>query len=43
MRSCILCLKTSIDGGNFIPIKSPEWLQMNIEYIIEKHLWTIVR
>lgn len=39
MDKCIICLETAKDISSRINTHSKEWIQGNIQRIIEKHLW----
>uniref|UniRef100_A0A1A9VTA2 C2H2-type domain-containing protein n=1 Tax=Glossina austeni TaxID=7395 RepID=A0A1A9VTA2_GLOAU len=41
MDKCLLCLETDLEFEPNIKVDSREWEELNIEYIIEKHLWPI--
>ncbi|KAM7343083.1 uncharacterized protein ACRADG_010230 [Cochliomyia hominivorax] len=41
MKSCLLCLQIITDKDKYIPYNSPQWIEFNIQTIIEKHLWPI--
>ena len=42
MNRCLLCLESTVYNECCIPINSTEWQDLNIENIIEIHLWSVV-
>lgn len=42
MNRCLLCLGTNVGNECCIQINSIDWQNLNIENIINKHLWSVV-
>lgn len=42
MEGCLLCLNVNKNLEQIININSKEWQELNIQYLIEKHLWPMV-
>lgn len=42
MEGCLLCIDLNKKLEQHININSEEWQELNIQYLIEKHLWSMV-
>ncbi|XP_065370060.1 uncharacterized protein LOC135962204 [Calliphora vicina] len=41
MKNCFLCLRIDTEYNKFIRVQSPQWLQLDIINIVEKHFWPL--
>lgn len=43
MKDCLLCLKIRQELVGSIEVNSSKWQELNVQNVIEKHFWAMVR